>query len=109
MHSRHLLILPDDFSQPERRIEAVEIACADDHLVLAAQLIQPYRDSRGALYTHAVVQPRHAGVTLQALRKDDCVGCAVTYVSKEQFDLSNPFDVSWWRGGNAHIASVKLA
>lgn len=60
----------------------------------------------GVTYTHAVASPRLARDDLNVLLSDGVLGCAVTWVPKDRFDQSNPFDLAWWRGGAAAVTDV---
>lgn len=61
------------------------------------------------VFSHAVASPRHEGSSLSEMLKGKSVLCAVTLVSDAQFSVESPFDLSWWRGGNAAIADISLA
>lgn len=62
----------------------------------------------GATYTHAIASPRLARDDLNVLLNNGVLGCAVTLVPKDRVDQSNPFDLSWWRGGAAVVTDVML-
>jgi hypothetical protein len=59
-------------------------------------------------FTNAIIIPRHEGVLVDDLLLGKSVLCAVTLVSRERFSPDHPFDLSWWRGGNAAVADVVL-
>lgn len=62
----------------------------------------------GVTYTHAIASPRLARDDLNVLLSNGVLGCAVTWVRKDRFDQSNPFDLAWWRGGAAASTDVML-
>ncbi len=73
------------------------------------KLSQTIHSSRAAILSYAVVNVRHEGHSLSELFEGKNVVCGITFVSEDRFSKENPFDLSWWRGGNAAIASVSLA
>lgn len=62
----------------------------------------------GVIYTYAIAIPRLSRDDLSVLTNKRVLGCAVTWVPKDRFDQSKPFDLTWWRGGAAAIADVAL-
>lgn len=69
---------------------------------------QPIR-YHGAAYSYAVASPRHEGRDIAEIRAGKSVDCALTAISDEQAQSSNPMDTSRWRGGLAFIGDVALA
>lgn len=62
----------------------------------------------GVTYAYAIVSPRLARDDLNVLLNSSVLGCAVTWVPKDRFDQSKPFDLAWWRGGAAAVTDVLL-
>lgn len=62
----------------------------------------------GVTYTHVIASPRLARDDLNVLLSNGVLGCAVTWVPKDRFDKSNPFDLAWWRGDAAAVTDVML-
>jgi hypothetical protein len=60
------------------------------------------------MYTHAVITPRLERDDVSTLLVKGLLGCAVTWIPKERFESTKPFDLSWWRGGGAAITDVEL-
>jgi hypothetical protein len=56
-----------------------------------------------------VASPRHTGTDLSTLLNDSEVFCALTLIPSDRIKSENPFDLSWWRGGVALIATVKIS
>lgn len=59
-------------------------------------------------YRFAVAQTRLRRDSLELLLEGASILCSVTYVSDDRYDLTKPFDVSWWRGGGAVISDLVL-
>ena len=91
----------------DRDFFAVVIAARPDASTVALRLTEPFGVGATAL-SHAVVSPRHEGRSMNELLEGKSMLCAVTLVSDERFSEKHPFDLSWWRGGNAAIATVSL-
>ena len=62
----------------------------------------------GITYGHVVASPRLSKDGLQTLLTTGRLGCAVTWVPTDRFNSSNPFDLSWWRGGAAAVVDIEL-
>lgn len=56
-----------------------------------------------------VMQPRHESSSVEDLRPDRPVLCAITRVPEERSSDEDPFDLSWWRGGIAGIGEISIA
>lgn len=61
-----------------------------------------------ARYEWAVASARLARDDLDTLVSAKSLGCGVTWISSFRFRQSDPFDLSWWRGGAAAIADIVL-
>ena len=92
----------------DKEFYAVVTAALPDASTVALKLKEPFSIGAKA-FSHAVVSPRHEGRSMKELLEGKSVLCAVTLVSDERFSEESPFDLSWWRGGNAAIADVSLA
>lgn len=61
---------------------------------------------RANTYSHAVISSRLREDDLDLLLRNKMVLCGITLVPEQQFLVSAPLDISWWRGGNAGITTV---
>lgn len=59
-------------------------------------------------YRFAVARPRLEGDDLEMLLKSGVLGCGITCIPQDHFDVAQPFNLSWWRGGGAAIGDVLL-
>jgi hypothetical protein len=59
-------------------------------------------------YRYFIATPRHEGVTFDRLLSGATVGSNLTGIPEDRARSTNPFDLSWWRGGAAAIADVSL-
>ena len=59
-------------------------------------------------YPIAVAHPRLHGEDLMLFFNKGSGGFSVIFVPGERYDPAMPFDTSWWRGGEAMIAYIKL-
>lgn len=57
-------------------------------------------------YRMLVCSPRLEGVQIDEIVVGTSISCSVTCLSNERASQSNPFDLSWWRGGGALLGSV---
>jgi hypothetical protein len=87
---------------------AVVTAALPDASIIALKLKEPFSIGE-KVFSHAVVSPRHEDRSMGELLEGKRVLSAVTLVSEERFSEESPFDLSWWRGGNAAIADISLA
>lgn len=60
------------------------------------------------MYSFAVARPRLARDKLENLLNEGAFGCALICVPRERHNPANPFDLSWWRGGGAAVAELRL-
>ena len=56
-----------------------------------------------------MVSPRYEEATFIDLLNGSEVDCSFIRITKEQANSGDRFDTSWWRGGGAFIATIKLA
>ncbi|MCP4372051.1 MAG: hypothetical protein GY797_28625 [Deltaproteobacteria bacterium] len=56
-----------------------------------------------------VASPRYVGDSFEALIKSKSVVSGLTRIPPEQISASDPFDLSWWRGGVALLGEVVLS
>lgn len=57
---------------------------------------------------HALARVRSVQDSYLSLLSSGILSCNVTFVPVLKFDQTNPFNLSWWRGGGALIADVVL-
>lgn len=62
----------------------------------------------GVLYEHAVALPRLEKDSVLDLLTDGVMRGAVTWLPLGKFDASQPFVLSWWRGGGAAVTDICL-
>ena len=55
---------------------------------------------------YAVAQVRHKETSFDGLEKGTRILCNITAIPSEEAKSDDPFDLSWWRGGNAAITDV---
>ena len=55
---------------------------------------------RGSICHYAVAAPRHEDGDIAMIEEGTKVDCALTCISDEQAQSSNPVDTSDWRGGS---------
>ena len=98
-----------DLSKPfGEHFFAVVISVSHDASAIALLLREPFTIGN-KMFSHAVASPRHQGILVSELLEEKSIPSAVTLVPDQQFSVESPFDLSWWRGGNAAIATISLA
>lgn len=60
----------------------------------------------GTIFTHAVASSRLARDDLASILVNHVLGCSIIFIPQDRLNPSQPFDVSWWRGGGAVVADV---
>lgn len=98
-------ILPNDFniSSSHATIEDISLDLTSGLLKLKA----PYQYNHKA-YRYVVARARGTDAKFDELLRDGKLDCNLYWISVDLFDISKPFDVSWWRGGAAAITTIKL-
>lgn len=56
-----------------------------------------------------VALPRHEGSQFKELKKGQKIFSGLTRISEDRMRASDPFDLSWWRGGPALIGELVLS
>lgn len=102
---RDVKVRANEFIQMELVARITDVSEQDRKLLL--DLGAPITIS-GVTYTHVIALPRLARDDLNVLLSNGILGCAVTWVPKDRFDQSNPFDLAWWRGGAAAVTDVMI-
>lgn len=102
---RLVKIYANDFIQMNSTARIADVREHDRKLLL--DLTTPITIA-GVTYTHAIASPRLVRDDLNVLLSNEVFGCGVTWVPKDRFDQSNPFDLTWWRGGAAAVTGVML-
>lgn len=102
---RNVKVCANDFIQKDL---AALIANVGEHARKLLLELSASTVINGEIYTHAIASPRLARDDLNVLLSTGVLGCAITLVPKDLFDPSNPFDLSWWRGGAAVVTDVML-
>ena len=62
----------------------------------------------GQRYQRLVASVRLARDDLDTLANAGVLGCSVTWVPDVRFNESDPFNLSWWRGGAAAITDLNM-
>jgi hypothetical protein len=81
------------------------IALRYDGRAIALRLVDRLKQGPSS-FPYAVATARYEGQSIFEVFEGKPVVCAVTWVTKERFSLTDPFDLSWWRGGPATIAEL---
>jgi hypothetical protein len=58
------------------------------------------------VFEYIVAKVRHEGASFDDFESGERLLCNLTAVSNQHALSGNPFDLSWWRGGNATITDV---
>jgi hypothetical protein len=74
---------------------------------LLLELATPVKYDNQA-YKYFIATPRHVGTTFEQLFSETQVGVKLTGIPGERVKSADPFDLSWWRGGAAAIADLRL-
>lgn len=61
----------------------------------------------GVQCKYFIGSPRHEGDNLDAIIVGGEVLCALTHIPDERANASDPFDLTWWRGGVGLICTVR--
>jgi hypothetical protein len=62
----------------------------------------------GRQYRLIVARPRLARDNLETLIDTGVLGCGLTWIPDDEYDVRNPVDLSWWRGGGTAVADIVL-
>jgi len=103
---KKVIIISSDFI--ERDLSATITNISQDERCLLLKMDVPLA-SKGIVYPYAITATRLEGDSYEMLIRDGMIGCSITWVSEDRMDISNPFDLSWWRGGASAITSIYLA
>ncbi len=71
------------------------------------QLEEPF-DYKNVSCEYFVASPRYEGDSFENLKGRKGIFSGLTRISKEQFNSSDPFDLSWWRGGIALLGEILI-
>lgn len=64
--------------------------------------------SETVMYRRAVASPRLSEEDICGLGMSGILGCSITWIPEDKYDPDNPMDLSWWRGGGAAIADLRM-
>lgn len=98
-------LLANDFIQSDLHANIIKFSLSDKKILLQ---LDPPISVAGVIYTHAIASPRLPKDTIDTLAATGTLGCAITWLSKERFDINASFDLNWWRGGSVAITDVIL-
>lgn len=102
---RKVVLRANDFVQQEL-IATIVMIDVDNKTVLL-DLDKPLIYESTA-YQHVVASARLSKDDFGVLAGDGVLGCSVTWVPESKFNHTDPFDLSWWRGGAAVITDLYL-
>ena len=74
---------------------------------MLVRLDKPFMLS-GDKYHYFVATARHENSSLEDLERNLTITCNLIRIPSDRAEGSNPFDLSWWRGGGAAIADLSL-
>lgn len=77
----------------------------EDKQSILLELEEPIYHS-SMTYRHVVAAPRLCKDDLNTLSVKKVLGCSVTWVPESKYNLDEPMDLSWWRGGAATITDL---
>jgi hypothetical protein len=78
-----------------------------NYTALLLQVDPPFH-YKGVECKYLVGSPRHEGRSIEQVFSGEQVTCSFTCIPEDRVKSSNPFDLSWWRGGPSVIADVSL-
>ena len=91
---------------PARVVQAMTFASGADEERVVIEFRDPV-EWHGDSFRFFVAQHRHRAGLAEELVRGRSVECGLTAVSEERASSPDPFDVSWWRGGLAVVATVE--
>lgn len=96
-------IFANDFvdANSNATIKAISESGTDILLELERPLV-----SEGLEYEHVLVSNRYKGQSIRTLIEKERLTCGAYWVPTVQFNVRNPFDVSWWKAGAAAIVTI---
>ena len=101
-----MIVVANDFVQHDLAATIIEIDSKNRKILLS--LDKPLI-SGSEKYQHVVASARLARDDLDTLADAGILGCSVTWVPEEEFKHTDPFSLSWWRGGAAAITDLRMA
>ncbi len=87
-------------------IEEALNAEAPEGNALLLKLLAPINHA-ATICEYFVAAERSSGDRFSDLLRGRAVNCGLTRISRERAQSANPFDLSWWRGGLALLASLR--
>ena len=61
---------------------------------------------KSTTYQYVVASPRLLKDKIDLLKTNKSLGCSLTWVPDEKYNMNSPMDLSWWRGGGVAIADL---
>ena len=94
-HPCRILRVGSDAENPARKSLLVEIVRAVSR--------------RGVPFQYLIASTRSAGQDWVSLEKEKGVDCGFIRIPPERAESADPFDLSWWRGGDAFLGNLSGA
>jgi hypothetical protein len=86
-----------------------QVAAFDEHnRNLLLEFDSPFVN-KGKSYRRAVASPRLSRDDFNLLLTNKVLGCSVTWVPDEKFNVNEPMSLSWWRGGAAAVTDLYVS
>jgi len=98
-----IIIRGNDFIPQD--LSASIVTIDEDKQTILLELDEPLKHT-STMYSRVVASPRLSKDDLGSLATDGVLGCSVTWVPDDKYNLDEPMDLSWWRGGAAAITDL---
>ena len=102
---RHVRVLASDLFENSTQAKIAAVDTDSNSLLIS---FEPEAEIGSQKYPFAIARPRLQGDDVASLISCGVLGCAMTCIPWDRYNASNPFDLSWWRGGAAAICDLKL-
>jgi hypothetical protein len=99
------IILRNDFIVDDQSAVIFTIDSTTNEILLKLDRSFKYK---GTTYSHVVASPRLSRDDLGTLENHGILGCSLTWVPDTKFNIQNPMNLSWWRGGAAAISDLRI-
>jgi hypothetical protein len=99
------IIQSNDFVAQDQSAVIVTIDSTTNKILLK---LDRYFEYEGTTYSHVIASPRLSRDDLDTLEKDGVIGCSLTWVPDTKFNTQDPMNLTWWRGGAAAIADLRI-
>lgn len=86
-------------------LNASIIMIDEDKKTVLLELDEPLK-STNTTYRYVVASPRLSIDSLGVLIQNGVLGCSVTWIPEEKYNLDDPMNLCWWRGGAAAVTDL---